>query len=94
MTQSQILAFVRQFITFVSAYAIGAGYMTQEQAGALGELAIAAVPVASLAWSLWASRKAGIVTAASKLSNVEAIQVTTSSFADKIPGEKVTASTG
>lgn len=92
MSQAQILSLLRQIITFASAYLIGAGYLTNEQAGALGEIILGLVPVASFAWALWASRKAGIVNAAAAIPNVTGIQVTTQSFSDKIPSEKVTTS--
>lgn len=92
MSQAQVTSLLRQILTFASAYLIGAGYLTSEQAGALGELVLGLVPVVSIGWALWASRKAGIVNAAASLPNVSGIQVTTQSFSDKIPSEKVTTS--
>jgi len=90
MSQSQFTSLLRQVLMFLSAYAIGAGYVTAEQYGILVEVVVGAVPLVCLVWAGFASSKTGIVGAASKIDSVSQIVMDpSSSIPANVPSDKV-----
>lgn len=87
MDQNQFTALVRQLLTFGGSFILANGYANAAQietgVGALAALA-------GIGWSVWASRKTGVVTAAAKIPHVEQIVMSpNSSIPANVTSDKV-----
>lgn len=86
MSSTQFQALLRQLLTLLGGYMVGAGYLDAASAEAMvGALAV----IGGVGWSLWASRKVGVINAASSIPEVSSVGVTNSSLAAKTVSAKV-----
>lgn len=86
ITKDQLIVSVRWVVSTGGAFALGRGWVTQDQ---IEQIALAAVPIATLVWAWYANRQNGIIASAQALPKVEQIKVNSQSTADSM-GPKVT----
>lgn len=85
ITKDQIVVSVRWVIGTGGAFALGRGWLTQDQ---LEQIGLIALPVATLIWGWYANRQNGIIASAEVLAKVDKIQTVDQHTADKF-GPKV-----
>jgi hypothetical protein len=91
INQDQLLSAVRSILAAVGGWAIGKGYITQDQLTLIGGVLASLIP---LVWGIAMHTQSATVNAAANQPGVKTIVLTSSSAADAHPSDKVVGPSG
>ena len=88
INKEQLLSGVRYVVGIGTTWAIGKGYISQDEAT---QILAMAIPAAMLVWGIWAKRNSAAVANVAEMPNVAKVVMTTQAAAAAQPSPKVTA---